>query len=151
MKLFFEISKEKTAEDAIENVVAELPAIIRFLPAGKWEMDLRRPVRTSRQNKSCHLFLGWLAASLNESGNFLTMKYFKKEFKVFWTAELAKERIWRPIQRALTKKESSAKLTTAEVVMVADTIRDNLSAELGIHLDFPDEIGRQLDQENNEA
>lgn len=132
-KLFDEVGPrfERMLDKAIER-------------GGKWTIGLQRPVRTPAQNNGLHLMLNWLAQALNESGNLLTLKYFGKEFEVQWNEESVKERIWRPMMVAVTGKNSSAKLTTAELSKVADELLANLSRELGIVLQFPSELSRQL-------
>jgi len=53
-----------------------------------------------------------------------------------WTMELVKESIWRPIQKAITGKTSTTKLTKDEVDKVYE-VYNTVLARYGIHVPFP--------------
>ena len=59
--------------------------------------------RTRKQNNSIHLYCQQLADTLNDAG-LDQRKVLKPEVDIPWDMEDVKEKIWRPIQIALTKK-----------------------------------------------
>jgi len=144
MKIQIEITEEDTGAKLFARLSPEIKKMFGESRMGKFELTLQKPKRTLRQNNSLWLFLAWLASALNDSDNLLTLKYFEKEFEIQWTTELAKDRIFNPIMKATTGKESSTKLTTAELTKVCGTIRENLAKKLNIVLNFPNELDRQL-------
>jgi len=99
--------------------------------------------RTSSQNRALHRYYGNLSQELNNNG-LSVMKFLKYDFEMDWTPTLVKELIWKPIQKAMFKKESSAKLTRNEVVEVWETLNRHLSSKPPhIHIPFP---SKELEQ-----
>jgi len=92
--------------------------------------------RTQRQNRALHVFCRQLAETLREK-DFDTAKFFKSGFEVPFTTEIVKDNVWKPIQRAVTNKERSSKLSRTEVSEVFDVI-NRLLAEKGIHVPWPE-------------
>jgi hypothetical protein len=45
--------------------------------------------------------------------------------------------MWKPIQRALTQKESTTRLTTKEVNEVFEVMHKHISEKFGINVPFP--------------
>lgn len=118
--------KEKAIEE-IEKLYAENHYV---------EVELRTAkTRTARQHRALHVFCRTLAMALREK-DMDTKKFFKEGFEVPFTTEIVKDNIWKPIQKALTDKESSKQLTTNEVSQIYDTI-NKLLAERGIHVPWP--------------
>ncbi len=101
--------------------------------------DRETGVRTDPQNRALHVYYENLATALNEKG--LTCKFMlgNKEVQLDWTAPLIKEMIWRPIQKALTGKDSTTKLDkTSEIDQVYDHLNRFFSNEpFMIHVPFP--------------
>lgn len=148
MKLQIKITPETTNNEIFEEIKPQLKKLIGELSGGVWEINIQKPKRTLQQNKSMWLFLTWLSEALNESDNLLTMVYFGKTFKMNWNPEMVKSRIWNPIQKATTGKESSTKITTKELTEISEIIQRNLSKKLGVVLEFPNELNRQLGIKN---
>ena len=92
--------------------------------------------RTQRQNRALHVFCRQLAETVREK-DFDTAKFFKSGFEVPFTTEIVKDNVWKPIQRAVTNKERSSKLSRTEVSEVFDVI-NRLLAEKGIHVPWPE-------------
>lgn len=92
--------------------------------------------RTPTQNKALHLYFGLLAEALNDAG--MDMRTFLKEsVDIPWSGETVKEHIWKPIQIAKTKKESTTELDkVGEIDEVYEIINRHL-AQKGIHVPFP--------------
>lgn len=94
-------------------------------------MTVRNPSipkpRTSEQNRAMHLFFGMLAGSLNSAG--LDMRVvLKPSYSIPWTPESVKEHLWRPIQKAMTNKQSTTELNKLDEI---DEIHETLMRELG--------------------
>lgn len=91
--------------------------------------------RTNLQNASLHLYCEQVAQVLNDYG--LTFEqFFKRGFQVPWTMEIVKENIWRPVQIAVTNKQSTTEPLTNEYQAIYEPINLKLS-EFGIHVPWP--------------
>lgn len=92
--------------------------------------------RTTKQNKALHVYCEELAVELNNAG--LDMKaVLKPEIDIPWNGLTVKEYIWRPIQKAALKKESTTELTTAEVNQIFEIIHRHISMKFGLDVPFP--------------
>ena len=93
--------------------------------------------RTLTQNRALHLFLGMLADQLNASG--LDMKrVLRQEVDIPWTTESAKEFLWRPIQEATIRKESTTEANRIEYSSVYDVLAHHMATKLGVQVpDWP--------------
>lgn len=91
--------------------------------------------RTNLQNASLNLWCGWVADVLQEKG--LTFRvFFKEGFEVSWSKEIVKDEIWRPVQMAICKQQSTTKPLTTDYPKIYDSINLKLS-EHGIHVPWP--------------
>ena len=109
------------------------------------EVKIINDQRTPPQNNAIHLYARLLSEALNDAGLHMvrTLEMLKaKDLDIDWTPEQVKERIWRPVQIAVTEKQSSADLTRSEVSTVYETLNRHL-ANAGIPtIPFPDRWGR---------
>ena len=109
-----------------------------------------KDVRTEQQRKSIELFCKLLAGRLNDAGMYMvkTLKVLRKkpEVDVQWTQEEVKDRLWRPVQRALYEKESTTDLNIQEVSQVYEILNKNLSEKIGVGCEFPDRFGLMYQQ-----
>ena len=92
--------------------------------------------RSSQQNKALHLYLTFIAESLNNAG--LDIKHTIKA-DTDWTMSAVKELMWRPLQKVLIKKESSANLTKEEFSLVQERLDKILLERFGLDIKFPSE------------
>jgi len=93
-------------------------------------------LRTTKQNNSLHLMFEHLAASLNDAG--LDMKKtLKPEVDIPWDKQTVKDYLWRPVQKAMLKKESTTELTTKEIDRVMNALTKHLATKFGLELEFP--------------
>jgi len=91
--------------------------------------------RTNTQSRALHLFCSQLAEALNEAGyDFRT--FVRQGYPVPFNERLVKDFIWRPIQQAITGKESTTKPTRQEYVEIYDSLNVKM-AEYGIYVPFP--------------
>lgn len=92
--------------------------------------------RTQTQNASLHVYCDLLAKELNEAG--LDMKKtLKPEVDIPWTMQSVKDFLWRPIQKALTKKESTTKPTTKDYVYIYEVLSRYLVQKHGVNVPWP--------------
>ncbi|MFA6989754.1 MAG: hypothetical protein WC197_06775 [Candidatus Gastranaerophilaceae bacterium] len=101
-------------------------------------MELKEEKRTITQNNALHLFFTLLAEELNNAG--LDMrKTLKQEVEIPWSPQTIKEYLWRPIQIAAIKKQSTIDLNSNEVDIVWNILNRHLGEKFGIYVPFPSE------------
>jgi hypothetical protein len=89
--------------------------------------------RTLTQNRSLHLWLGMVADELNAHG--LDMKRtLKQEVDIPWTAESAKEHLWKPVQEAAIGKASTTEADRVEYSIVRDILAAHMAKRFGLTL-----------------
>ena len=93
--------------------------------------------RTELQNSAMHLYFRMLADALNDAGLEMKAVLAAKEVDVPWDERRIKEVLWRPIQEAMTNKESTTELTTGEPSQIYDVLNRHLGEKFGIHVPWP--------------
>ena len=128
-------------KEVIINSKQSLEAYKKFLDAQFEQHKYLRPTlktgkqRTQTQNKSLHLFCEMLANILNDGG--IDFRVFIKEgYPVPFNDMLVKEYIWRPIQKAITGKESTIKPAPHEYALIYDAVNTKM-VEHGIYVPWP--------------
>lgn len=92
--------------------------------------------RSAQQNNALHKYCGMVADELNERG--LDMrKVLKPEVEIPWTTASAKEHLWRPIQMAMTGKESTTEVSTKDYPQVYDVLNRHLGTKFGVSVPWP--------------
>jgi len=121
----------------------ELEVFIEYLREGlKTGADrtfyVRDTTRTSQQNRCIHAFCGALAGSLEERGVGMkpVIDVIASRLDVNPTKEGIKESVWKPIQKAITCKDSTTQLTTEEVSKVAQSVQRMASEYFDISIPF---------------
>lgn len=94
-----------------------------------------RPNRTTRQNNALHAYLREVAEQMNARGMDMR-EVLKPTVEIAPTMQLIKDYMWRPIQKIVTGKESTERLTTAEVDQVYQEMSKHLAANLDIQVGF---------------
>ena len=93
--------------------------------------------RSSQQNKSLHVLFQNISFELNRVGMEFTFHGIKgMEIQTTYTPEIVKEFIWKPLQNALLDKQSTTKLTTADINAIFEVLA-RWFADKGIVIDFP--------------
>jgi hypothetical protein len=94
--------------------------------------------RTSKQNRSLHLYLKELSKALNDAG-YDMKKTLKPEVDIPWDDDgvMAKEHLWRPIQKIMLDKESTVEAERQEYSQVYEVLNRHLSAKFGISVPWP--------------
>lgn len=91
--------------------------------------------RTQTQNASLHLFCAQLSDELNDAG-FDFRTFVKEGYPVPFNETLVKDYIWRPVQKAITGKDSTTKPDRKEYGLIYDALNVKL-AEYGIFIPWP--------------
>lgn len=96
-----------------------------------------RRARTEAQNNAIHKNCEIIAKKLNDSGNDMR-KVLKEEVDIEWSTISVKEYLWRPIQKALTGKDSTTELEKGSGEI--EKIHENLMRHLGerCHIEYHD-------------
>lgn len=107
-------------------------------------IEKMRGVRTLPQNNALHLFCEQLAETLNNAG--LPIQVVLKEVvDIDWNKDTVKELIWRPIQKAITNKESTTELDkVSEITEIYEHINRHFGERFGIHVPFPTDQMRDV-------
>lgn len=92
--------------------------------------------RTNLQNASLHKYLQLLADALNDAG-YDMKKTLKADVDIPWTQNSAKEFLWRPIQLALTNKESTTKPETKEYTYIYEVLARHMAEKFGVVVAWP--------------
>jgi len=95
--------------------------------------------RSGQQNKALHVYCRLVADALNDAGYDFRL-FLKEGYPVPFTPELVKDHFWRPVQKALTGKESTTKPERAEYTQIYEVLNRKL-AEHGIHVPWPSNGG----------
>ena len=133
--------------EAIINSRESLEAYKVFLDAQfEKHKHLRLTVKTGKQrsqtqNAALHLFCSQLADKLNEAG-FDFRVFIKEGYPVPFNEMLVKEYLWRPIQKAITGKDSTTKPERNEYALIYDSLNLKL-AEHGIFQAWPTQENKQ--------
>lgn len=95
-------------------------------------------VRTVAQNKALHVFFSLLAKELNGAG--LDMRtVLKPGVEIPWSPILVKDHLWKPLQKAVLKKESTTQLNKQmEIDKVHEVLMRHLGEKFGLeYVEFP--------------
>jgi hypothetical protein len=109
-------------------------------PKVEYDIIPRVKNRTESQNRALHLWLGMVAETLNDGG-YSVQLILKPRMDLEWNKDLAKELLWRPMQKALYKKGSTTELKkTDEIDAIYDHLVRHLGEKFGIEVPpFPTE------------
>ena len=65
-------------------------------------------------------------------------KTLKQDVDIPWSKDRAKEFLWRPIQKALTKKDSTTKPTTKDYVYIYEVLSRYMVDKFGVNVPWPE-------------
>lgn len=98
--------------------------------------------RSNLQNRSLHLYLSHLSEALNDAG-YDMKRTLKQDVDIPWNEANAKEFLWRPIQKVLTKQDSTTKPTTKEYVYIYEVLSRYLVDKFGVNVPWPSKKDKQ--------
>jgi hypothetical protein len=111
------------------------------------------PTRSLQQNSALHVYLTLVADELDKRG--FTMQDVVKAIRraeIRPTKEAMKSVVWKPLQFAIYRKESTTKLKKSEVDRVYETMNKWLGKEFdGIHVPWPSRENKPTTLANIEA
>lgn len=125
------INSEKTLQEAIQRLTQdfhERKYLTLSLTYGKR--------RSGQQNNALHLYLRALCVALNMAG-LDQRKVLKPGVDIPWTEQAAKEFLWRPIQKAVTGKESTTEPQTTDYPLIYDVLNRHMAEKFGIIVAWP--------------
>ena len=113
-------------------------ALMKYIEDNKHRdvlFKLVQPTRTNQQNKGIHAFCNEVAKQMEARG--LDMKTVLKEgVPISPTKERIKEYMWKPIQKALTGKESTTAINKKQVNEVYEYLSKLLAEKYDINVRF---------------
>lgn len=123
-------------QDKINEAITKLASIE---PNGEYEIEIKKlpKTRTSKMNRALHLYCDNVANELNEQGQTVRMVLEKSEIEREWGRDTVKALLWKPIQKAVHGKESTAECTTSEYKKPYKYLAHYLATYFGITLPFP--------------
>lgn len=125
------VNSDKALIEAIQKLTEEYKTH-RYL-----KISLRSgKTRTLTQNRALHLYCTMLADALNDGG-LDQRKTLKPEIDIPWTPDAVKNHLWRPVQVAVTGKESTTKPEAGEYTKIYEVLNRHLSAKLGVTVEWP--------------
>ena len=94
--------------------------------------------RSTKQNSALHVWLKQVSKELNDAG-YDMKRVMKPEVEIPWDDEgmMAKEHLWRPIQKIMLDKESTTEPERGDYVKVYEVLNRHLSAKFGISVPWP--------------
>lgn len=92
--------------------------------------------RTLTQNAALHKYFSMLSDELNDAG-YDARTFFKEGISVPFTAEIVKDNLWRPIQKAVLGVESTTDPKRLEYGQVYDVLNSYLINEKNIFVQWP--------------
>jgi len=129
------------AKEGIVNSEASLNSYIEYLKI-QFEKNKYLRVklstgkqRTLTQNAALHKFCELLSIALNEGGYDFRL-FMKDGYEVPFDEYLVKKHIWKPIQKAMTGKESTAKVEVSDYAKIYEVVNRKM-AEYGLHIPWP--------------
>jgi hypothetical protein len=92
--------------------------------------------RTLSQNSSLHKLFEILSEELNTNGLDARL-VLKPTYQIWWTPEMIKRDLFKPLMKAMLDKESTTQLNTAEVDKVFKQLQQMIGEKWGLEIYFP--------------
>lgn len=92
--------------------------------------------RSLSQNSALHLYCKWLADELNDAGLDM-LKVFNQGADIPWSGPSVKELLWKPVQKAMTSKDSTTKAERVEYVEIYEALNRHMASKFGVSVIWP--------------
>lgn len=92
--------------------------------------------RTNLQNRALHKLFSMLSDELNTLGLDARL-ILKPTYQIWWTPEMIKRDLWKPLQEAMYDKSSTTELTTVEIQKVYEQLAKIIGEKHGVDVAFP--------------
>ena len=99
-----------------------------------------KATRTIKMNSCLHKYCSILAGHLNGAG-YSVLKVLRKDAEIPWSGDSVKELLWRPVQIAMTGKESTTEATNVEYSDTHKVLDRHLSEKFGVGASWPNRFG----------
>jgi hypothetical protein len=105
---------------------------------GEYEFALKKipQTRTAQQRKALQLYCTIIAKQLNDSGNSVQITLAQAVDRE-WDMDAVKSLLWKPIQKIVINKESTADADRNEYTKVYDVLNRFLGEKFGVGCAFP--------------
>lgn len=131
-----------TGELWIVNSKEKLENVKQFID-GSFEKDRYLVItcktgkqRSIKQNSALHLWCEQIATELNK--RHLDVRVLLEHHpEIEWNREAVKSYLWKPVQKAMTDEESTAKVNKIDYIKVYETLNKYLGEKFGIHVPWP--------------
>ena len=120
-----------------------LLAMIDSAPLGtKVDYTPPKKIRSLSQNSALHLWCRMMAEDLNGAG-YDMKKTLRHDADIPWDKEgkNIKERIWRPVQEAVTGEISTTKPDPSQYTEIFNVVSRHLSQRTGVYVPWPSRHG----------
>jgi hypothetical protein len=87
--------------------------------------------RTAKQNRALHKYCSLLAETLNDGG-YTVQVILAKAFGREWNMEAVKSLLWKPLQKLIIDKESTADADRVEYTKVYEQVNRHLGEIFGV-------------------
>lgn len=101
--------------------------------------------RTLTQNAALHKFCELLGSALNDAGLY-QMKVLKQCAELPWSQHTVKENIWKPVQKAVLRKDSTTEAERKEYGMIYDIVNRHMINKFGVHVPWPEKDKNSYNQ-----
>lgn len=92
--------------------------------------------RSLSQNAALQLYCNHIAQALNDGG-FDFRQSLRQDIDVPWSGTMAKDYLWRPVQKIVTGHDSTTKPERHQYGEIYEILNRHLSDRFGIYVPFP--------------
>ena len=105
---------------------------------GSYRVTVERipQTRTAKQNRALHTYLALLAEKLSEGG-YTVQQVLAQGVDREWDMEAAKSLLWKPIQKVVIGKDSTADANTTEYTKVYEILNRFMAEKFGVSIPWP--------------
>lgn len=93
--------------------------------------------RTDKQNSALHVYCKLLAQALNDAGYNYIIEINGKRTQVDWSMYSCKDYLWRPIQKAISNKNSSTQCSTKDYPEIYENLNRLTAERFGVSVAWP--------------
>jgi len=108
------------------------------------ELKERRPQRSDRQNRFCHVCIGYFACQVGETLDYCKRAYFKCEANRPLFEVKAYDKV---LKRETARLRSTASLSVEEMTLAIDRFRSWASETAGIYIPDPSDYSAMVEME----
>ena len=105
--------------------------------------SIKDTTRSDRQNNAMHLWFRQIAIQLNDAGYWVRHP-FSDNVEIPFTEVLVKEMLYKPTAKAMFDKDTTTRLTPAELSEASEVLVRRLSEHKGVYVPFPQQLKDQL-------